>query len=161
MKFISELIKIKLISKKTIKYCICTLIYSFLQGYYDYFVAENRSLNYYEFYFEALIEFLENLGNKFEEIDEKDKADKEDDAQSKAQNLPEVEEKLRQYCNLEKKFDVINGFGDLKAGEYFNVFKVVSDICLPKARDGRRIIALLQNLEERRFNNWKKHNAES
>lgn len=32
---------------------------------------------------------------------------------------------------------------------------------MPKTRDGKRLTALLQNLEERRDNKWKKHNVEA
>lgn len=41
VKFIAELIKIRLIPKIIIKYCISQLISNFLQGYYDFFVNNN------------------------------------------------------------------------------------------------------------------------
>lgn len=55
----------------------------------------------------------------------------------------------------------IEGLGNLKANEYFKLFNVVNDLFLNQVRDGGRLRALLQNLEERRLNNWKKHNVES
>lgn len=45
--------------------------------------------NFYEFYFEAVIEFLENLGDKYEEIDEKEDA--------KA-NYESLEKKVIEFC---------------------------------------------------------------
>jgi hypothetical protein len=35
----------------------------------------------------------------------------------------------------------------LKAGDYFNLFKILNESALPKVKDGKRIGALLQNLE--------------
>lgn len=77
VKFIAELIKIKLIPKKTIKYCITQLLQFFFEGFYDYHKNKNTEYNFYEYYFEAIIEFLENLGEKYESIDE-DKTEKAD-----------------------------------------------------------------------------------
>lgn len=70
VKFIAELIKIKLIPKKTIKYCISQLINNFLEGFYSFHKEGVKEFNFYEFHFEAVIEFLENLGEKYEEIDD-------------------------------------------------------------------------------------------
>lgn len=89
VKFIAELIKIKLIPKKTIKYCISQLINSFLGNFYDFFKNGVTEFNFYEFYFEAVIEFLENLGDKYEEIDEKEDA--------KA-NYESLEKKVIEFC---------------------------------------------------------------
>lgn len=47
VKFIAELIKIRLIPKKTIKYCIFQLVSYFLEGYYNFFVNNKTSLNFY------------------------------------------------------------------------------------------------------------------
>lgn len=49
----------------------------------------------------------------------------------------------------------------MNANEYFKIFDIINQTVLPKIKDGRRISALLQNLEERRANNWKKHNVEA
>jgi hypothetical protein len=38
---------------------------------------------------------------------------------------------------------------------------VIEKEALPKVKDGSRISALLQNLEERRIGGWKKHNVEA
>lgn len=69
VKFIAELIKIKLIPKGIIKYCIGVLVKDFVDGYYNYHKKDQKELNFYEYNFEALIEFLENLGEKYESID--------------------------------------------------------------------------------------------
>lgn len=58
VKFIAELIKIKLIPKKTINYCISQLLQFFFNGFFDYHKNKNVDNNYYEYYFESLIEFL-------------------------------------------------------------------------------------------------------
>lgn len=71
VKFIAELIKIKLIHKKIIKYCVSLLIKEFIDGFYNFHKKNLKELNFYEYNFEALIEFLENLGDKYESIDEK------------------------------------------------------------------------------------------
>lgn len=71
VKFIAELIKIKLIHKKITKYCVAKLLESFLEGRYQYLAEKKTQNNFYEFSFEAIIQFLENLAEKFDAIDEK------------------------------------------------------------------------------------------
>lgn len=170
VKFIAELIKIKLLRKRTIKYCVSILIKNFLEGYYNFHKNKVTELNFYEYNFEALIEFLENLGEKYESIDEKEKAekgekgdkeDKDDEAPGKVYSFKEIEEKIRNFAELKKSYDTIEGLDNLKADEYFKIMKILDELVLLNVKDGRRLKALLQNLDERRFNNWRKHNVES
>ena len=49
--------------------------------------------------------------------------------------------------------------GNLKADEYFKIFIIIDKNILSKKKG--RISALLQNLEERRDNKWKKHHVEA
>lgn len=66
VKFIAELIKSKVLSKKTIKYVLQNLINNFLTEYYTFVQKETPESSIYYFQFEVIIEFLENLGEKFE-----------------------------------------------------------------------------------------------
>ena len=59
--FVAELIKIKVLPKKIIRYCIATLLERFLEGHCE-LVESKKSSNEYTLHFEALIRFLENLG---------------------------------------------------------------------------------------------------
>ena len=68
VKFIAELIKSKVVSKKTIKYVINNLVSNFLTEMYYFNREQSFEYSFYHFNFEALIEFLENLGEKYEEI---------------------------------------------------------------------------------------------
>jgi hypothetical protein len=55
----------------------------------------------------------------------------------------------------------VDGLDALNTNEYFEIFEIINKLILAKTTDGRRLSALLQNLEERRGNQWKKHNVES
>ena len=82
VKFIGELIKFKVIKKRTIKYCVQQLLFTFLQEHYQFTKTGDFKYSFYEFQFEALIEFLENLGEKYETIDEeKEEVSKYSDAE--------------------------------------------------------------------------------
>jgi hypothetical protein len=72
-----------------------------------------------------------------------------------------VEAKLEEYCKLEKCYEEIEALQSLTINEYFSIFNIISKLVLTKTKDGKRLCALLQNLEERRENKWKKHNVES
>lgn len=62
-------------------------------------------------------------------------------------------------CKLEAKPPA--PMENLKTYEYFKLFNTIKTHALPKSKDTGRLGALLQNLEERRLNGWKKHNVES
>ena len=55
--------------------------------------------------------------------------------------------------------DEIEEISNLKADEYFQLFKIIDQRILRK--NNTRLNALLLNLTERRANSWHKHHAES
>lgn len=55
------------------KICISQLIFTFLSKYYNYRKTANIIDSYYDYYFEALIEFVENVGEFFEKMDDEKK----------------------------------------------------------------------------------------
>ena len=80
MKFIAELIVCKILKKMIIKYCIAKLFSAFLT-HYNLFKENNTDQDsIYDFYSEAIIEFIENVGEKYEAIDEKEKEGKKESA---------------------------------------------------------------------------------
>lgn len=156
VKFIGELIKSKVIKKKTIKYCIKTLMLSFLSEHYQFVKTQEFHFSYYEYQFEALIEFLENLGEKYESIDE-DAKEKEQKTENK---YLEVEKILTDICqNLTEPPTDIKAMDSLKADDFFKIFIIIDKFILSKKKG--RLSALLKNLEERRDNKWKKHHVEA
>ena len=77
VKFIAELILHKVLKKKTVKYCIAQLFESFLKHFYA-FKHDNRiEDSVYDFHYEAIIEFIENIGSSYDEIGEKEKEAKQ------------------------------------------------------------------------------------
>ena len=94
VKFIAELIKFKVIKKKTIKYCVYQLMITFLQEHYQFGKTGRFEYSFYEYQFEALIEFLENLGEKYETIDE----EKEDDKGQKNSMFAESSKIIKAIC---------------------------------------------------------------
>lgn len=55
----------------------------------------------------------------------------------------------------------VENLDNISANEYFVLFNTIKKYALVKSKDAGRLGALLQNLEERRTNKWKKHNVES
>lgn len=51
------------------KICISQLIYTFLAKYYYFRKTAKIIDSYYDYYFEALIEFIENVGEFYEKMD--------------------------------------------------------------------------------------------
>lgn len=153
VKFLGELIKSKVIRKKTIKYCVSRLLSCFLWEYHKFTVTQEFQYSYYDYQFEALIEFLENLGDRYESIDE----EKEEGG-----SIAEAEKVMKQLTEdptKEPPQPVVEEFTNLKANEYFKLFIIVDQNILSKKKG--RISALLKNLEERRDNKWKKHHVEA
>lgn len=70
VKFIAELIRSKVLKKRIMKICISQLIFTFLAKYYYFRESGNIIDSYYDYYFEALIEFIENVGEFYEKMDE-------------------------------------------------------------------------------------------
>jgi len=52
------------------KICISQLIFTFLAKYYYFRQTAQDIDSYYDYYFEALIEFIENVGEFYEKMDE-------------------------------------------------------------------------------------------
>ena len=70
VKFIAELILSKVLKKKIMKICISQLLFTFLGKYYYFRKTSKLVDSYYDYYFEALIEFIENVGDFYEKMDE-------------------------------------------------------------------------------------------
>ena len=70
VKFIAELIRTKVLKKRIMKICISQLIFTFLAKYYYYRNTKQIIDSYYDYYFDALIEFIENVGEFYEKMDE-------------------------------------------------------------------------------------------
>lgn len=70
VKFIAELIRSKVLKKKIMKICISQMLFTFLAKYYYYRKSAKIVDSYYDYYFEALIEFIENVGEFYEKMDE-------------------------------------------------------------------------------------------
>lgn len=73
VKFIAELIIHKVLKKRTIKYCISQLFESFLRHFYAFKHENQIEDSIYDFHFEAIIEFIENIGEVYDELGEKEK----------------------------------------------------------------------------------------
>lgn len=72
MKFIAELILCKILKTKLIKTCITQLFSLFLKHYYEFVTHNAPQYSIYDYQFEAIIEFIENIGERYEVMDEKD-----------------------------------------------------------------------------------------
>lgn len=70
VKFIAELIRTKVLKKRIMKICISQLIFTFLAKYYYFRNTKQIIDSYYDYYFDALIEFIENVGEFYEKMDE-------------------------------------------------------------------------------------------
>jgi hypothetical protein len=69
--FIAKLIICKVLKKHIIKYCISQLFQSFLNHFYAYSKDKQIEDSIFDFYYEAIIEFIVNVGEKYESIDDK------------------------------------------------------------------------------------------
>lgn len=76
VKFIAELIICKVLKRRIIKYCVSQLFESFFKHYYAFIHDKQIEDSVYDYHYEAIIEFIENIGEKYDELDEKEK-DKE------------------------------------------------------------------------------------
>ena len=149
VKFIAELIVCKILRKMIIKYCISKFFQSFLNHYYAFMHNEKIEDSIYDYHYEAIIEFIENIGEKYESIDEKDV--KGTNNYSEIRGHIEGILKLTNSPNLDTLFKLESLTGD----EYFQLLKRI-DSTFIKAKFPR-LSALLQNLIERRENGWQKH----
>ena len=58
VKFLAELVICKILKKGIIKYCIEKLVGSFLTHYYKYQKENEEEDSTFDFYYEAIIEFI-------------------------------------------------------------------------------------------------------
>lgn len=70
VKFIAQLIRSKILKKRIIKICISQFIIIFLTKYYNYRKTQQLIDSFYDYYIDALIEFIENLGDVFDKMDQ-------------------------------------------------------------------------------------------
>ena len=70
VKFIAELIKAKVLQKVIIRICLQNLMTNFLHEHYLFEKTGRFEHSFYDYHFEALIEFLEALGDRTETLDE-------------------------------------------------------------------------------------------
>ena len=99
VKFIAELILHKVLKRRTIKNCVSQLFESFLRHYYAY-VHDNRiEDSTYDFHFEGIIEFIENIGEKFEDVDEKEK-EKEKEREKPVYDYNEIEKHVEEIIKV-------------------------------------------------------------
>ena len=80
------------------KICISQLLFTFLAKYYYWRKTSKLVDSYYDYYFEALIEFIENVGEYYEKMDETgDKKEEKplpyEPAERKVNELIEMNEK--------------------------------------------------------------------
>ena len=62
VKFIAELIRSKVLRKRIMKICISRLLHTFLTKHYNFKKTGQLIDSYFDYYFEAVIEFVENVG---------------------------------------------------------------------------------------------------
>ena len=67
--FTAELIKAKVIQKRIIRNCIGHFLTKFLVTHYHFAKEKQEKYSIYHLQFEALIRFIENLGERFDDID--------------------------------------------------------------------------------------------
>ena len=164
MKFIAELILSKVLKKKIMKICISQLLFTFLAKYYYWRKTAKLVDSYYDYYFDALIEFIENMGDFYEKMDESgDKKDdkKEEKKEEKTAPYEPARNKIIDLIEMNEKppEEEIEEITNLRAEDYFNLFAIIDERILKKKNS--RLSALLLNLTERRSNNWQKHHTES
>jgi hypothetical protein len=160
VKFIAELILSKVLKKKIMKICISQLLFTFLAKYYYWRKTAKLVDSYFDYYFEALIEFIENVGDFYEKMDES--GDKKDDKKEE-KTAPYEPARIRIIdlieMNQQPPEEEIEEITNLRAEDYFSLFAIIDERILRKKNT--RLSALLLNLTERRSNNWQKHHAES
>jgi hypothetical protein len=160
VKFIAELILSKVLKKKIMKICISQLLFTFLAKYYYWRKTSKLVDSYYDYYFDALIEFIENMGDFYEKMDES--GDKKDDKkEEKTAPYEPARNKIIDLIEMNEKppEEEIEEITNLRAEDYFNLFAIIDERILKKKNS--RLSALLLNLTERRSNNWQKHHTES
>jgi hypothetical protein len=149
VKFIAELIIHKVLKKRTIKYCISQFFESFLRHYHAF---KNENLiedSVYDFHFEAIIEFIENIGEVYEELGEKEKEVQYDFAAVRGHIGQVLGLTAAPITATLDQIEYLNG------DEYFKLLAFINDTLI--RQNFPRLSALLQNLVERRSNKWMKH----
>ena len=149
VKFIAELILHKILKKRTIKCCIAQLFESFLRHYYAFRHDNKVEDSVYDFHFEGIIEFIENIGETYEELGEKEKQGNYDFEAIKSHVSAILTLKSPPHTPTLDQAEFFTG------DEYFKLLEFIN---LSYIREHfPRLSALLQNLVERRNNKWQKH----
>lgn len=134
------------------KYCIAQLFESFLKHFYAFKHDNLIEDSVYDFHYEAIIEFIENIGSSYDEIGEKEK-----EAKQVPYSYNTVEAHILAILKLTEKPEPKT----IEQIEHFNGdenFKLLESISAAFIRQNHpRLSALLQNLVERRKNKWEKH----
>jgi len=117
---------------------------------------------------EATIEFIENIGEKFEALDE----NKGEGKSAKTMQDIVPEENFTAAVKIIERFlgcpeikvdengdYELQELDDLSADHYFKILILLDNQIL--SQKSSRLSALFKNLEERRDNNWQKHHAEA
>jgi hypothetical protein len=126
---------------------------TFLHEHYLYEKTEVFEHSFYDYHFEALLEFLEALGQKTESLEEEKR-----ETEKAGLSFVEVQRWVKEYCFAkEEKVIPENLFSSLKIDEFFKLFKIIDENILKQKHN--RLSALLMNLEERRRNGWKTHHV--
>lgn len=132
------------------KYCISQLFESFLRHYYAFIHDKKIEDSTYDFHFEAIIEFIENIGDTYDSVDEKERNDR-------PTYYEEAKAHVLAILNItsppnKEKLELLE---NLSPDEYFKLLDIINADFIKK--NFPRLSALLQNLVERRKNKWQKH----
>ena len=142
-----------MLKRKIIKYCISQLFEFFLTHYYAYVHDKQIEDSVYDYHYEAIIELIENVGEKFDTIDEKEKEKEQKQNYSYNEIKKHIEEVLKLSQPPKKEIIELTAF--FTGDEYFELLSFINSAYMKK--NFPRLGALLQNLIERRNNNWQKH----
>jgi hypothetical protein len=140
VKFIAELIISKILRKKIIRDCLSSLFHSFFSHFYSYTKDKQIEDSIFDFYFEAIVEFIENIGDKYESLEEA----------KTTGNYNEVEQHCEDILTngTAPKYEIIDKMTTFTKDEYFELLQSLNSVYM-KAKFPR-LSALLQNLVERR-----------
>lgn len=150
VKFIAELILCRILKKRTIKYCISQLFQSFLKHYYAFIHDKKIEDSVYDFHYEAIIEFIENIGEKYEGLEEKEK-------EHQVYSYEQIKHHIEAVLNVTAppNLEILDKLDHFSGDEYFDLLEFINSSFI-KAKFPR-LSALLQNLVERRRNKWERH----
>lgn len=147
--FIAELILCRILKKRTIKYCISQLFESFLRHYYAFVHDKQIEDSVYDYHYEGIIEFIENIGEKYEGLEEKEK-----ERDHLPYDFKEIKDHVAAVLNVTSppNNEILDKLGYFSGDEYFELLDFINATFMRK--NFPRLNALLQNLVERRRNHW-------